>query len=44
VLDADGGIAGLFIFTSETTQRVLADAALKETQGNLNGRSATCAA
>jgi PAS domain-containing protein len=35
VLDADGGIAGLFIFTSETTQRVLADAALKETQGNL---------
>jgi PAS domain S-box-containing protein len=35
VLDADGGIAGLFIFTNETTQRVVADAALKESQDNL---------
>ena len=35
VLDADGAVAGLFIFTNETTQRVLADAALKESQENL---------
>ncbi|MEH3086591.1 MAG: PAS domain-containing protein [Xylophilus ampelinus] len=30
ILDADGGVAGLFIFTNETTQKVLADAALRE--------------
>ncbi|WP_409566571.1 PAS domain-containing protein [Methylobacterium sp. E-065] len=35
VLDADGAVAGLFIFTNETTQRMLADAALKESQENL---------
>jgi len=35
VLDAGGAVAGLFIFTNETTQRVLADAALKESQENL---------
>ncbi|KQP77504.1 PAS domain-containing sensor histidine kinase [Methylobacterium sp. Leaf117] len=35
VLDADGRIAGLFIFTNETTQRVLADAALKDSQEKL---------
>ncbi len=35
VLDGDGAVAGLFIFTNETTQRVLADAALKESQRNL---------
>lgn len=35
VLDADGEIAGLFVFTNETTARVLADAALKESQAQL---------
>ena len=30
ILDADGEIAGLFIFTNETTDKVLADAALRE--------------
>ena len=32
ILDADGGIAGLFIFTNETTERVLADAALRASE------------
>ena len=32
VLDADGEIAGLFIFTNETTDRVLSDAALRESE------------
>lgn len=35
VLNADGSIAGLFIFTNETTQRVLADAALLASQQEL---------
>ena len=35
VLDADGGIAGLFIFTNETTSRVLADTAARESQERL---------
>jgi len=35
VLDADGAVAGLFVFTNETTQRVLADAALRESQRDL---------
>lgn len=35
VLDADGAPAGLFIFTNETTARVLADAALLKSQGEL---------
>ena len=35
VLGADGEIAGLFIFTNETTARVLADAAAKESQEKL---------
>ncbi|WP_294273149.1 ATP-binding protein [uncultured Sphingomonas sp.] len=35
VLDAEGEIAGCFIFTNETTARVLADAALKESQAQL---------
>ena len=35
VLDAEGRVAGLFILTSETTGRVLADAALKESQAAL---------
>lgn len=35
MLDADGAVAGLFVFTNETTQRVLADAALRESQENL---------
>ncbi|WP_338469001.1 ATP-binding protein [Sphingomonas sp. gentR] len=35
VLDAEGEIAGLFVFTNETTARVLADAALKESQAKL---------
>ena len=30
ILDADGAVAGLFIFTNDTTARVLADAALRE--------------
>jgi PAS domain S-box-containing protein len=35
VLDADGRVTGLFILTNETTGRVRADAALKESQGRL---------
>lgn len=35
VLDAEGGIAGLFVFTNETTARVLADAALEKSQAQL---------
>ncbi|MCJ2118025.1 ATP-binding protein [Methylobacterium sp. J-001] len=35
VLDADGKVAGLFILTNETTGRVLADAALTESQARL---------
>ncbi|MCJ2092531.1 ATP-binding protein [Methylobacterium sp. J-072] len=35
VLDADGQVAGLFILTNETTGRVLADAALAESQARL---------
>ena len=37
VLDRDGAATGLFIFTNETTQRVLSDAALQESQRNLEG-------
>lgn len=32
ILDADGRIAGLLIFTNETTQRVLTDAALRSSE------------
>jgi len=35
VLDPDGSVAGLFIFTNETTERVLADAALAQSQAEL---------
>jgi len=35
VLDARGAIAGLFIFTNETTERVLADAALRQSEERL---------
>ncbi|MGU3666309.1 ATP-binding protein [Methylobacterium sp. A49B] len=35
VLDAEGRVAGLFILTNETTGRVLADAALKDSQAQL---------
>jgi PAS domain-containing protein len=35
VLDAEGRVAGLFILTNETTGRVLADAALQESQAAL---------
>jgi PAS domain S-box-containing protein len=35
VLDAEGAIAGLFIFTNETTQRVLADRALVASRSEL---------
>ena len=35
ILGADGAVAGLFIFTNETTQRVLADAALRESEEQL---------
>jgi PAS domain S-box-containing protein len=35
VLDAEGRVAGLFILTNETTGRVLADAALKDSQAAL---------
>jgi PAS domain S-box-containing protein len=35
VLDAEGRVAGLFIFTNETTGRVLADTALQESQAAL---------
>lgn len=36
VLDAAGQVAGLFIFTNETTARVLADAALRDSQEQLS--------
>ena len=36
VLDAAGEVAGLFIFTNETTSRVLADAALRDSQEQLS--------
>lgn len=36
ILDGDGEIAGLMIFTNETTARVLADAALKKSQADLH--------
>ena len=35
VLDPDGDVAGLFILTSETTDRVLGDAALRESEERL---------
>ena len=35
VLDADGTVAGLFIFTNETTARVLGEAALRESEERL---------
>ena len=35
ILGPDGGIAGLFIFTNETTNKVLADAALKDSSEQL---------
>ncbi len=35
ILDAQGQIAGLFIFTNETTERVLADAALRQSEERL---------
>ncbi|WP_165359668.1 hybrid sensor histidine kinase/response regulator [Lichenibacterium minor] len=37
VLNRDGKVAGLFVFTNETTHRVLSDAALQESQRNLEG-------
>ncbi|WP_294280835.1 ATP-binding protein [uncultured Sphingomonas sp.] len=36
VLDGEGKVAGLFIFTNETTARVHADAALRESQAQLS--------
>ncbi|MBE7186493.1 MAG: PAS domain S-box protein, partial [Methylobacterium mesophilicum] len=36
ILDDDGQAVGLFIFTNETTQRVLADRALAESQATLH--------
>lgn len=36
VLDAMGEVAGLFIFTNETTSRVIADAALRDSQEQLS--------
>jgi len=41
VLDAQGEIAGLFIFTNETTARVLADAALERSQAELRALNET---
>ena len=41
VLDADGEIAGLLVFTNETTARVLADAALAESQEHLRSLNET---
>lgn len=41
LLDASGEIAGLFIFTHETTERVLADKALAETQAALSALNGT---
>jgi len=35
VLDPQGDVAGLFIFTNETTERVLADAALRQSEERL---------
>ena len=35
VLDAEGEVVGLFIFTNETTARVVADAALRESEERL---------
>ena len=35
ILDPHGDIAGLFIFTNETTERVLADAALRQSEERL---------
>jgi PAS domain S-box-containing protein len=35
ILDTNGDVAGLFIFTNETTDRVLADAALRESEERL---------
>ncbi|GHH24357.1 hypothetical protein GCM10008023_36450 [Sphingomonas glacialis] len=35
VLDSDGEVAGLFILTNETTERVLADAALRQSEERL---------
>ena len=41
ILDATGEVAGLFIFTNETTARVLADQALLESQTALRALNAT---
>ncbi|KQT52286.1 MULTISPECIES: PAS domain-containing sensor histidine kinase [unclassified Aureimonas] len=41
VLDGNGEVAGLFIFTNETTARVLADQALLESQGQLRTANET---
>jgi PAS domain S-box-containing protein len=41
ILDAGGEVAGLFIFTNETTARVLADAALERSQADLRALNAT---
>ncbi|MGR6328830.1 response regulator [Sphingomonas sp. XXL09] len=41
VLDEHGEIAGLFIFTNETTARVLADRALARSQAELSALNAT---
>lgn len=41
VLDGDGEIAGLLIFTNETTARVMADAALRESQERLRSLNET---
>jgi PAS domain S-box-containing protein len=41
ILDDTGEIAGLFIFTNETTARVLADQALAESQADLAALNAT---
>ncbi|MBW6531388.1 PAS domain S-box protein [Sphingomonas sp. RRHST34] len=35
VLDSNGAVAGLFIFTNETTERVLSDAALRQSEERL---------
>ncbi|WP_430515413.1 PAS domain S-box protein [Aureimonas ureilytica] len=39
ILGAEGGIAGLFIFTNETTDRVLSDAALRESEAQFRAFS-----
>ncbi|UPG74076.1 PAS domain-containing protein [Roseomonas gilardii subsp. gilardii] len=41
ILDADGEIAGLFVFTNETTARVLADRALAHSQDELRALNET---